>query len=62
MSMIGLDILHGFSKFIGDYWVGETSSAGTVTTMVDDKLSRFGDDALVDFYVRPIQDLSLIHI
>ena len=34
MSMIGLDILHGFSKFIGDYWVGETSTAGTTTTMV----------------------------
>ena len=62
MSMIGLDILHGFSKFIGDYWVGETSSAGTVTTMVDDKLSRFGDDALVDFYVRPIQDQNIYEV
>ena len=62
MSMIGLDILHGFSKFIGDYWVGETSSAGTTTTMVDDKLSRFGDDSLVDFYVRPIQDQNIYEV
>ena len=62
MSMIGLDILHGFSKFIGDYWVGETSTAGTTTTMVDDKHSRFGDDSLVDFYVRPIQDQNIYEV
>ena len=61
MTMRGIDLLHGFSKFIGDYWVGETSAQGTTTTMVDNKLSRYGDDALIDFYVRPI-NLSLIHI
>ena len=63
MTMRGLDLLHGFSKFIGDYWVGETSpyedetgkiTGGTLTTMVDDKLGRYGDDALIDVYVRPI--------
>ena len=54
MTMRGIDLLHGFSKFIGDYWVGETSAQGTTTTMVDNKLSRYGDDALIDFYVRPV--------
>ena len=54
MTMRGIELLHGFSKFIGDYWVGETTLQGTTTTMVDNKLGRFGDDSLIDFYVRPI--------
>jgi len=49
MSMLGIDVLHGFSKFIGDYWVGETTATGTTTTMVDNKLGRFGDDSLSIF-------------
>ena len=62
MSMLGIDVLHGFSKFIGDYWVGETTAQGTTTTMVDNKLGRFGDDAIVDFYVRPIQDTNIYEV
>jgi hypothetical protein len=49
MSMLGIDVLHGFSKFIGDYWVGETTATGTTTTMVDNKLGRFGDDSITRF-------------
>ena len=62
MSMLGIDVLHGFSKFIGDYWVGETTSQGTTTTMVDNKLGRFGDDSITDFYVRPIQDTNIYDV
>ena len=62
MSMLGIDVLHGFSKFIGDYWVGETTATGTTTTMVDNKLGRFGDDSIVDFYLRPIQDTNIYEV
>ena len=50
----GCDLLVGFSKFINDYWASETTSAGsgTFNTLVDTKLARFGDDQIIDFYVR----------
>ena len=50
----GCDLLVGFSKFINDYWASETTSAGsgTFNTLVDTSLARFGDDQILDFYVR----------
>ena len=50
----GCDLLVGFSKFINDYWADTTTSAGsgTFNTLVDTSLSRFGDDQIIDFYVR----------
>ena len=50
----GCDLLVGFSKFINAYWASETTSAGsgTFNTLVDTKLARFGDDQIIDFYVR----------
>jgi len=53
-TISGCDLLVGFSKFINDYWASETTSAGSVTfnTLVDTKLARFGDDQIIDFYVR----------
>jgi len=50
----GCDLLVGFSKFINDYWASETTTAGsgTFNTLVDTKLARFGDDQILDFYVR----------
>jgi len=50
----GCDLLVGFSKFINDYWADTTTSAGsgTFNTLVDTSLARFGDDQIIDFYVR----------
>lgn len=55
MSRTGSAILTAFSRFIGDYWTGTTTSAGNAgfTTLVDTALRRFGDDTLRDFYLRP---------
>jgi len=53
-TISGCDLLVGFSKFINDYWASETTSAGsgTFNTLVDTSLARFGDDQILDFYVR----------
>ena len=53
-TISGCDLLVGFSKFINDYWASTTTSAGsgTFNTLVDTSLSRFGDDQIIDFYVR----------
>ena len=53
-TISGCDLLVGLSKFINDYWSSETTSAGsgTFNTLVDTSLARFGDDQILDFYVR----------
>lgn len=55
MSLTGAQLLTGFGRFIGDDWSSTTTSAGTAggTTLVDTTLSRFGDDSIRDFYLRP---------
>ena len=53
-TISGCDLLVGFSKFINDYWEDSTTSAGSASfnTLVDTSLARFGDDQILDFYVR----------
>lgn len=53
-TISGCDLLVGFSKFINDYWEDTTTSAGSASfnTLVDTSLARFGDDQILDFYVR----------
>ena len=53
-TISGCDLLVGLSKFINDYWADATTSAGATdySSLVDTSLSRFGDDQIVDFYVR----------
>ena len=53
-TISGCDLLVGFSKFINDYWEDPTTSAGSASfnTLVDTSLARFGDDQILDFYVR----------
>ena len=53
-TISGCDLLVGFSKFINDYWTSETTSNGSSSfnTLVDTTLKRYGDDQIIDFYVR----------
>lgn len=55
MSLTGQELLVGFSKFIGDYVSSTTTSAGGAggNTLIDTYLSRFADDKLIDWYLRP---------
>jgi len=52
--LTGDQLLDGFSRFINDYWSSTTTSAGLASggTIVDSKLGRFGDDQILDYYVR----------
>lgn len=51
-TLTGEELLAGFSKFIGDYWQSTTTATGTSTTLVDNTLGRWGDNALVDRFIR----------
>src|SRR3972149_8503429 len=60
MSLTGTQLLTGFSRFIGDEYdpAGlSTSAAGdsSGTTLIDDTLGEFDDDALVGRWVRITQ-------
>lgn len=55
MSLTGAQLLTGFSNFLDDDWSSTTTSAGLSggTTLVDTALRRYGDDALIDWFLRP---------
>ncbi|MCZ2109082.1 MAG: hypothetical protein LC118_05860 [Dehalococcoidia bacterium] len=53
-TLTGEEVLADFSKFIGDFWQSTTSAAGTTTTLVDTTLGRWGDNALVDRFIRRV--------
>ena len=55
MSLTGEQLLAGLGVFLGDDWSSSATSAGASdgTTLVDTLLRRFGDDALIDWYLRP---------
>ena len=52
MTLTGQQLLVGFSRFIGDYWAGETTGAGDAQTLVDAALARRGDEGWTDYYAR----------
>lgn len=56
MTLTGAQLLEGFEKFLGSYWKSTTTTAGNAggTTLVDTLLSRFGDDKIRDWYLRPL--------
>lgn len=63
MSLTGAELLTGFSRFIGDEYdpAGLTTSAAgdsAGTTLIDDSLGEFDDDALVGRWVRVTQSGS----
>lgn len=52
MSTTGQNLLVGFSRFINDYQVVETTGAGSTTTFVDTGLAGFANDYFIDWYAR----------
>ena len=58
MSLTGQTLLEDFSKFIGDYIASETTGAGSTTTLVDTYLSRYGDDKVIDWYLRITENVG----
>ena len=58
MSLTGQELLVDFSKFIGDYVASTTTGAGSSTTLVDTYLSRYGDDKLIDWYLRITENVG----
>ena len=58
MSLTGQELLVDFSKFIGDYVSSSTTGAGSSTTLVDTYLSRYGDDKLIDWYLRISENVA----
>ena len=58
MSLTGQELLVDFSKFIGDYIASTTTGAGSSTTLVDTYLSRYGDDKLIDWYLRITENIG----
>ena len=58
MSLSGQILLEDFSKFIGDYTPSETTGAGSSTTLVDTYLSRYGDDKIIDWYLRITENVN----
>ena len=58
MSLSGQILLEDFSKFIGDYSPSETTAAGSATALVDTYLSRYGDDKIIDWYLRVTENVG----
>lgn len=61
ISRTGNQLLLDLSRFIGDldFPAGlTTTGAGSTTTLVDTALGRFGDDYILDWYVRITEDVN----
>ena len=58
MSLTGQELLVDFSKFIGDYVASETTGAGSSTSLVDTYLNRYGDDKVIDWYLRITENVN----
>lgn len=54
MSLTGGDLLTGFSNFIDDLWSSTTTDNGASggTSVVDTLLGRYGDNFLIDWFIR----------
>ncbi len=53
MSLAGSVLLTGFSDFIGDLYEVTASDTGSTTTLVDTSLRKFGEDKIINWYLRP---------
>jgi len=51
-TLTGTALLTGFGRFIADLFESTTTGAGTTTTLVDTKLTEFGDRRLEGWYIR----------
>jgi hypothetical protein len=58
MSLTGEELLTDFSKFIGDYQSSTSTGAGSTSTLVDTYLSRYGDDKIIDWYLRVTENVN----
>ena len=58
MSLTGQELLVDMSKFMGDYVASTSTGAGSTTTLVDTYLSRYGDDKIIDWYIRITEDVN----
>ena len=58
MALTGQELLVDFSKFIGDYVASTTTGAGGTTSLVDTYLNRYGDDKLIDWYIRISENVN----
>lgn len=61
MALTGNQLLTQLSRYIGDLEFPEgltTTGAGSSTSLVDTALGRFGDDYLIDWYVRITENVN----